>query len=221
VNYAELADIKLPAKRRQVVRKGADRREEPGELEPLYRLTVVKQNQEEGLVKVRYVGYGEECDEWRVQSEILDISEGEGSCSEQDYEDIFRGPVLQSSVFEDLAYRVKSLLTSNRKGDPSCRIIMPFDQVSFDALVLRSSLLTRTAHYKQKAYTVTSLTKLDDLLVTVKLYLKQNRGKTDYQLLDNGTLIKRYFGKHHQLVFSFVRGDGVAAQWNDVIRQCR
>jgi len=75
VNYAELADIQLPAKRRQVVRKGADRREEPGELEPLYRLTVVKQNQEEGLVKVRYVGYGEECDEWRVQSEILDISE--------------------------------------------------------------------------------------------------------------------------------------------------
>ena len=72
------------------------------------------------------------------------------SCSEQDYEDIFRGPVLQSSVFEDLAYRVKSLLTSNRKGDPSCRIIMPFDQVSFDALVLRSSLLTRTATTNRK-----------------------------------------------------------------------
>ena len=88
VNYAELADIQLPAKRRQVVRKGADRREEPGELEPLYRLTVVEQNQEEGLVKVRYVGYGEECDEWRVQSEILDISEGEGSCSKQDYEEV-------------------------------------------------------------------------------------------------------------------------------------
>ena len=50
---------------------------------------------------------------------------------------------------------------------------------------------------------------------TIKLYLKQVRGRPDYQLLDNGTMVNKYLGRQQQLVLSllsFVQGDGVASQ---------
>ena len=54
---------------------------------------------------------------------------------------------------------------------------------------------------------------------TVRFYLKYNGGKIDYQLLNDGSMVKQYFGKGYHLVFSFVRGDGVCAQWHDVLKK--
>lgn len=244
VNYAELADVKVPAVRKQK-RGGVNRTEEVDDKPSatLYRLSIVEENHREGLVKVRYVGYGEEYDEWRLESEVVNLS-GEEEGSSCDSDDVrFRGPVRsQCSVFEELLYRIKALLTSSRKGDPSCRIIMSFDQVSFDALAMRCSLVNRNSKCKRQVYKVQDVSKLNDLLGdrwhirginasgdfcyviddTMKLYMKQSRGRPDYQLLDDGTMIKTYFGRQQQLVVFFIRGDGVATQWNDIVKKgCR
>ena len=59
VNYAELADVKVPCVRKQK-REGAKITGEPEHsLSTLYRLSIVEENRQEGLVKVRYVGYGD------------------------------------------------------------------------------------------------------------------------------------------------------------------
>ena len=173
VNYAKLADVKVPTVRKQK-RKGKEGTEEPSEepddrLSTLYRLNIVEKNRQEGLVKVRYVGYGEEYDEWRLESEVVNLS-GEEEGSSCDSDDVqftrqFRGPLRsQCSVFEELVYRIKALLTSSRKGDPSCRIIMSFDQVSFDALAHSCALVSRNSKCKHQIYKVQDLAKLNDLL---------------------------------------------------------
>ena len=127
--------------------------------------------------------------------------------------------------------RIKVLLTSSRKGDPNCHIIMSFDQVSFDALAMRCSPVSRNAKCKRQVYKVQDFSKLNDLIGdrwhirglnsagdfcyvmhdTMKLYMKQSQGRPDYQLLDDGTMIKTYFGRQKQLVL-FIRGDGVSSQ---------
>jgi len=138
-------------------------------------------------------------------------------------------------VFEELAQRIKSLLTSSRKGDPNCCIVMQFDQVSFDSLSLRCSLSA-----KHKFYRVPNLMKLNDLLGerwfvrglnisgdfcyivrdTIKLCMKRAIGKPDYQWLNDRTMVKKFFGAQLQLVFSFVKGDGVASQWSSIVQSC-
>ena len=56
---------------------------------------------------------------------------------------------------------------------------------------------------------------------TVEFYLKHMSGKTEYQLLSDGTLSKNIFGAGCCLVFSFVRDDGTLHQWNTVLEQCK
>ena len=69
---------------------------------------------------MRYIGYRREFDEWRLEGEVVNLSEEESDSDEGDYTG-FRRPVPHPmSVFEELAYKVKTLLTSNRKGDPTC-----------------------------------------------------------------------------------------------------
>ena len=238
VNYAELVDVKVPSVRKQK-REGVN---EPADSpSTLYRLIIVEENRPEGLVKVRYVGYGKKYDEWRLESEVVNLSdEEESSCDSDDMP--FRGPLRsQSSVFEELAFRIKALLTSSRKGDPSCRIIMSFDQISFDALAMRCSLVSRNSKCKRQVYKVLDFSKLNNLLGnrwnirglnsagdfcyvmhdTMKLYMKQSQGKPDYQLLDDGTMMKTYFGRQKQLVVFFIRWDGVSSQWNDIVKSGR
>jgi len=232
VDYSKLADVKVPSVRR---RKGTAT--EPEEIEKLFRLKIVGRNPQEGIVKVRYIGYGREYDEWRLEGEVVDLNEESSSSNSKAGDAQFRGPVpCRISVYEELAFKIKTLLTSSCKGDPYCRIIMPFDQVSFDALVMRCSIFNRSS--KHQVYRVPDMLKLNDLLGeiwfirglnqagdfcyvvhdTTKLYLKQVRGKPDYQVLDNGTMFKKYFGRQQQLVLSFVRGDGVASQWNHIVK---
>ena len=55
---------------------------------------------------------------------------------------------------------------------------------------------------------------------TVSFYLKQSKPKPDFQLKNDGTLVKRYFGMQNQLVFQFVRNDGTSRQWNSVLQSC-
>ena len=94
---------------------------------------------------------------------------------------------------------------------------------------------------KQNVYTLTTLIRLDDILgsqwyirgintavdfcyvqpKTVKYYLKFCAGKPDYQLLDDDTLLQCTYGIRHELIFRFVRGDGISSQWRNVINLCK
>jgi len=64
-NYQELADVKLPRTRRLMSRPE----------DQLYEVDVLEEDDETGRVKVHYVGYGEEDDEWKDGSEIVIKSE--------------------------------------------------------------------------------------------------------------------------------------------------
>ena len=82
----------------------------------------------------------------------IELSEEESDSDKGEYAG-FGCPISrQMTVFEGLAYKVTFLLSSNRKGDPTCKIVIPFDQVSFEALSLRCTLVNRAA--KQQVYRV-------------------------------------------------------------------
>ena len=105
---------------------------------------------------MRYIGYGRDYDEWRLEEEVVDLNKESSSNNSEAGDVQFTGPVpCRISLFEELAYRIKTLLTSSRKGDPNCRIIMPFDQVSFDALVMRCSIFNGSS--KCKVYRVPNM----------------------------------------------------------------
>ena len=140
-NYAELADVKLPrtlsVKKTNLRTRGVTETVEP----ELYRLNVLEQDIGRGLVKVRYIGYRAEYDEWRLMDDIVELSDetDDETADCQSSEAVFQCPTFDHfCLYKELAYHVKSMLISNRKGDPNCRTIMPFDKVSFDSLVLRS-----------------------------------------------------------------------------------
>jgi len=115
---------------------------------------------------------------------------------------------------------------------------MPFDEVSFDSLLIRSKALPKAG--LRKIYTVVNMAKFDDILGdcwyirglnleedfcfiipgSVKFYLKHYKGKVDFQIQSDGTVLKKTYGKGCKLIFSFVRGDGISTQWNKVITKC-
>lgn len=63
-NYRDLADLKLP-RARKLKSESVDR---------LYAVEVVEKDEEGGKVKVHYVGYGPEYDEWKDDEEIVEPS---------------------------------------------------------------------------------------------------------------------------------------------------
>jgi len=70
-------------------------------------------------VKVRYIGCRREFYEWRLE-EVVNLSEEESDSDERDYARFKRPVPRLMSFFEELVYKVKALLTSNRKGDSTC-----------------------------------------------------------------------------------------------------
>ena len=63
-NYRDLGDLKLP-RARKFKSELADR---------LYAVEVVEKDKEGGKVKVHYLGYGPEYDEWKDEEEIVQPS---------------------------------------------------------------------------------------------------------------------------------------------------
>ena len=134
---------------------------------------------------------------------------------------VLNGPVGSSmsviskpfSLYEELAYRIKSLLFSSRKGYLVCCTSLTFDGL------IRRGILVKGQH---AVYTVTNLTKLDDILGhrwyirginpagdfcyikpgTVRYQLKFMKGQSDFQILEDGTLQEYTCGQHHQLTFN-------------------
>ena len=69
-------------------------------------------------------------------------------------------PPTHHSLYEELLFQIKSLLTSSRKGDPLC-CINGFDTIHFEGLA-RRGVLCKTN--RGQVYALPTLTKLDDIL---------------------------------------------------------
>jgi len=85
----------------------------------LFRLNVLQEDHATGRVKVSYVGYGSECDEWKGRDEVVEIEpESENKCeNSSDFEVVISQP-QPLNLFQVLATNIKSSLVSTRKGQP-------------------------------------------------------------------------------------------------------
>ena len=238
-NYRELADIKIPRKSSVVSRITKSTKVVPPSTDNLYRLNIIEKDDENGCVKVRYIGYGQEFDEWRLTEDIMELSES----SSTDDSSVTATPlsVDRLCLYKELAYRIKALLCSPRKGNPACRVVMNFDVVYYEGLIRRATKQVGNGRRKREIYQLPSLTRLDDLLGerwyirsvningdfcyiqpgSVKYYLKRCKKRIDYQMQVDGTLLKCTFGGQCQLVFQFICNDGILTQWNNVLKSCQ
>ena len=77
-----------------------------------------KEQDEHGRIKIHYIGYGSEYDEWREPAGLIHL---DSPCS-----------VLEKyDLYQELALRIKSALIPSRKSNPSVKIVMPFDKHDF------------------------------------------------------------------------------------------
>ena len=138
MNYRELSDVRLPRKRQRTRLESADTDQK------LYRLRIVEEDNEIDFVKVRYLGYGSEDDEWRAREDIVILDDDEEA---MDSEPVMTSTIKPFCLYDELAYKIKSCLMSDRKRDPFSRISIPFDAVYFDGLVRRGTVLKKTKFY--------------------------------------------------------------------------
>lgn len=82
----------------------------------LYPITVVETNGDQ--VKIHYEGYGEEYDEWRSRSDIVEPMKPE--------------MYKPYDPHQELAYQIKLSLDSRGRRDPEARIELPFDKLVFE-----------------------------------------------------------------------------------------
>ena len=63
-NYKEIADVQVPRCRRALQKSAKDQ---------LYPIEIMERDDEQGQVKVHYIGYGERYDEWKSLEEIVPL----------------------------------------------------------------------------------------------------------------------------------------------------
>ena len=216
VDYKELANLRLPRSRAEKDRCRESR---------LYPVEVIEKDSATGRVKIHYVGYSARCDEWRDDSDVVDTSG-----------DIPR-PLLSDSfsLYQELACKIKLALTSSRKTSPEAKIELPFDEAMFDILKEKGTL--KKKHRGKEIYGITKYGDLDDLLGskwfirglnengdfcyailnTVAFYLKGRINIVDFKPSErDGSLTKCLYSQGRSLVFTFVRADGVSANFVSV-----
>jgi len=113
---------------------------------------------------------------------------------------------------------------------------MSFDKILFDSLVIRGAPKAGSS-IRVQVYTIPHMKNFENLLgakwyiraagdfcyitpAIEEFYLQDRKGKVDYQVESDGTILQVHFGKGCQLVFKFVLSDGTLAQWSDIIGLC-
>lgn len=181
-----------------------------------------------GRVKIRYVGYGNEFDEWRPKSEVV-LSKPVFLPSSE--------PASYSPMTE-LACSIKKRLCPSRSEDPEVRIQLPIDLPTFELMRQKGTLAQHRrggatdVEAWQERKTIIHYSDLDELLgerwylritnpmgdfsyvilKTISFHLIKCRPILDYKMLckDDGTMnfVPVYIEQSHAVVFTFVRGDG-------------
>ena len=103
VSYRELADVKLPRRSREQKLSS-----KPSTADKLYRLRVLEEDNEGERVKVRYIGYGSEHDEWREKGDIVVLDDADSCCNEEcDDIPVTKYTFKQFCLYNELTYRIK------------------------------------------------------------------------------------------------------------------
>ena len=116
-NYRELADIKIPRKSSVVSRITKSTKVVPPSTDNLYRLNIIEKDDENGHVKVRYIGYGQEFDEWRLTEDIMELSES-SSTDKASSVTATLWSVERLCLYKELAYTKNLLIKSRRYYAP-------------------------------------------------------------------------------------------------------
>ena len=208
IDYKKLNEVEgIP---REKKRKSSD------ELHPV---EVVERDTVNARVKILYIGYSANEDKWRNAAEILDFTPPKPLIS----------PTF--SLYQELALKIKRSLQGSRKASPVVRIEMDFDNIIFDGGSKRVGKL-RKVQRGVDVYGITAYSDLDSLLGskwfircfnsngdfgyailrTVTFMLKKRRPLVEYRPRQ-GALEKLTFSQGYCLQFNFVRGDGVANEF--------
>ena len=223
-----LSDI--PASHHKILRRRKDN---------LYAIEIIEEDQEAARYKVHYVGYSCAYDEWKEKDAIVDIGDqnpdpedpnpGPNACPM--YYD--HGLIKRFSLYYELATRIKIALNSSRKGSPMVRIDLPFDKIEFNG-GLRTYGVKKCCVRGIEYYTITKFQDLNPLLgvnwhwrgidvngdfcyvilKTIEFYLYPRRPIKEFIPSADGKPpeeVQRPTGE--MLVFRFVQGDGVSAQF--------
>ena len=206
IKFRELADVKLPKPERV-------RRQDP---ERLYDVEVLERDSGHQKIKIHYIGYSSRYDEWRSASEVVQKEH----------------VVEPFSLHKELASRIKTSLTSSRKGSPEVKVEMPFDRGLFEeGLKAKGQVVGKIRGNVQ--YSISSYADLDSvlgknwhlrgfnpagdccypILETIRFYIRQRRPLVEYIPLsktqDERNTQRVVKNQGYVLVFAFVRADGL------------
>jgi len=180
----------------------------------LYPVIVTNQYNKQGHVRIHYVGYGNEYDEWRVLEGLVQLSP----------------PCVFNETYDlhqELAWEIRSTLTSSQKSDPSVKITIPFDKQFFDE-GMASKGYVHKATKQITRYRIHQYSDLDDILGinwhfsglnsardycfvilnTTEFHVSRRRPITHFIPDSNGAAIKTSTPRGYVQHFTFVRGDG-------------
>lgn len=195
----ETSDLRLPPRVKEKPNK-------------LYEIEVIAEDHEQELVKVHYVGYSSEYDEWKQRSEV--VIRPPSNTTQTDY----------SSPFDVLACMIKKQLVPSR-ADPAVRIQLPFNLESWQLLQQSTKCGQRECKIEQYSDLAQFLgsgwhyricnTRGDfsyAMLQTIRFHLFHPKPILEYSatLQSDGSIqyTPEYTVQTPQLVFSFVRHDG-------------
>ena len=89
--YGELCDVRLPREcKHQVNVQRSD--------STIYRLSTLEEDESRGLVKISYIGYGSEWDEWRRREDIELDDEDAGDQDNHSIDSSMRQPLQMSPL---------------------------------------------------------------------------------------------------------------------------
>ena len=185
---------------------------------------------ENNQVKVHYIGYGKEDDEWKDKSEIETVlGEDDNPASGIVETDPLVG-YQPFSLYKELRIRIKRSLTCNRTASPLVKISMPFDIFLFNGGLkcygVPSEKKCGIQHYKVNNYS-----DLDDLLgsnwhfrglnvngdygyavlETINFYIHKSKSLVEFMPSKvNNTFASLNTSTGYSLVFCFVCNYGTA-----------
>ena len=127
VNYREAADVKLPKPEKKP--------------ETLYPIEITESDSQ-GRVKIHYLGYNTEYDEWRDSQDVIDLSQTKAVHDSSGTVESY----TPFSLYFELGTKIKLSLLSRRKESPTVRIELPFDKVLYEGGI--KAYGTPSRHYR-------------------------------------------------------------------------
>ena len=191
----------------------------------LYDIEIVDEDEESDRVRIHYVGYSSEYDEWRNRSEI-----------------VVRPPqtVIPPRVdpvnfsFSNLLCAIKKQLKPSRE-DPTIRIQLPFEEEDCEFLIQKGTKCKNSNQFKMNSYSELDGVLGEDwhyrvvntrgdfsfiVLETVRFHVYRPKPILEYvpKLKDSKLqYIPAYTHQQTQLVFSFVRREGNSCKLVDFL----